>query len=83
MFPDGEEVTEEEAAPPVKKETPPPVQYNYKNLLQEHVVKQGWTLPTYQTSKCVGGFSSVVSSAVFLLFVLFLLELLLIVLFLL
>ena len=57
-----EEPVEEEAAPPLgaaKKETP--VQYNYKNLLQEHVVKQGWTLPTYQTNKCTGGFSSVVS----------------------
>ncbi|XP_063685411.1 uncharacterized protein LOC134819400 isoform X2 [Bolinopsis microptera] len=59
-----EELVEEEVAPvisPVKKETPPPVQYNYKNLLQEHVVKQGWTLPTYQTSKCAGGFSSIIT----------------------
>ncbi|KAL5267918.1 hypothetical protein ACHWQZ_G004836 [Mnemiopsis leidyi] len=60
--PDKDEPVVEEPTPAAtKKETPLPVQYNYKNLLQEHVVKQGWTLPTYQTEKCSGGFASVIT----------------------
>lgn len=57
--------TSEEGLEEVKKDTAvqvaPPVQYNYKNLLQEHCVKQGWEFPTYSTTKSIGGFCSVIT----------------------
>lgn len=44
-----------------KESSIPPLQYNYKNLLQEHCVKQGWNFPTYETNRCPGGFRSEVN----------------------